>query len=586
MKIKNKLLLVFFIVCLLVSFSCKQPKPEWLELFLVEPDLNVFPANNGLVFSIRDSFPSADSYNVYWKQGIINAKELKVSGTKITGESIHGVIKGLTDGEIYSVLVTAVKDEYEDIDSDVATGIPGKKKSTKRGVSYNFNFPRPNNSDSGSGHNNSLIAARDMELLGKGTTWFYDWSTNLNSTIGPLAAQYNLSFMPMIWGAGRGADAFNNYLNGGQLNALNRVRDYVNANPGIKYLLAYNEPNFVEEANMTPTQAAQVWPALVTRARELNLKIISPAMNYGTMPPYGNPTLWLEEFFGTDGHPGFDNVSLDEIEGVAIHLYNDYGNNVRTFIDRFRKFEKPIWMTEWCAWADRSGVYLNSAQWQIDFLSQSGIYMELDPAVARYAWFIPKGGRFDSELGFPYNKLLTAPPTPGLSELTALGIVFVNMSTLDSALHYITGEVIPAKDFSNSNLSELAPSASAPYVINHKGWEDGVRFRPTTDTGENASILDIVFFAAGNNPNNMWVEYQVAVKETRDYTLSLRYNASQDMNFQITVNRLSPQNITIEQSAGWAVYTNTLNLPAGKHTIRIRKTTSSGECAINWLKVE
>jgi hypothetical protein len=48
----------------------------------------------------------------------------------------------------------------------------------------------------------------------------------------------------------------------------------------------------------------------------------------------------------------------------------------------------------------------------------------------------------------------------------------------------------------------------------------------------------------------MWVEYQIAVPETRQYNMTFRYNASQNMDFQITVNERNAQNITL-QASGW-----------------------------------
>jgi len=360
------------------------------------------------------------------------------------------------------------------------TGRPEWKTSPKRGVSYNFNFPRPNNSDSGPGHNNAAIIEEDMNLLGPGISWFYSWGTSPDRAVSAAADQKKLAFVPMVHRSASNLDD---------------VRKYVNAHPDVKYILAYNEPNFYDQANMTPAQAAQHWPQLKALARDFGLKIVSPAMNYGTMPGYSNPTKWLEEFFGTDGNPGFPNVSLNDVDAIAIHLYNDFGDNVRQYIDRFRKFGKPVWMTEFCAWDDKNGQYFKTPEFQIGFMSQAVIYMELDPLVERYAWFIPKGGKFASENDFPWNKLLTAVnPTasPNLPSLTDLGKVFVNMSACDKTVYFVPGEVIPAKDFSSNNISELVPSA--PLVANNKAWQDGVRFRPTANTAAGAPLLDIEFF--------------------------------------------------------------------------------------------
>ncbi|MDR2576160.1 MAG: carbohydrate-binding protein [Treponema sp.] len=453
------------------------------------------------------------------------------------------------------------------------TGRSGRKTSPKRGVSYNFNFPRPNNSDSGPGHNNTAIIEEDMNLLGPGISWFYSWGTSPDSAVSTVANQKKLAFVPMVHRSASNLDD---------------VRKYVSAHPDVKYILAYNEPNFYDQANMTPVQAAEHWPQLMALAKELGLKIVSPAMNYGTMQGYGSPTKWLEEFFGTDGNPGFPNVSLDDVDAIAVHLYNDFGNNVRQYIDRFRKFGKPIWMTEFCAWDDKSGQYFKTPEFQTGFMSQAVIYMELDPLVERYAWFIPKGGKFASEGDFPWNKLLTAvnpAASPNLPVLTDLGKVFVNMSICDKTVYFVPGEIIAAKDFSNNNISELVPSTTDPFTANTRTWQDGIRFRPTANTKAGAPVLDIEFFMPSNNPNNMWVEYQLYIPKTRQYALTLYYTASKDANMTISIDGSPVSTAVLNKSDVWVSKTVTLNnVAAGKHTIRLLVT--GGNCVLNWLKIE
>jgi hypothetical protein len=463
-----------------------------------------------------------------------------------------------------SVSSCRVPEEHE-------TGKPEWKTTHKRGVSYNFNFPRPNNSNSGPGHNIAAVIEEDMNLLGPGISWFYSWSTSPDSAVSAVADQKKLAFVPMVH-----RSASN----------LEDVRKYVSAHPDVKYILAYNEPNFYDQANMTPAQAAQHWPRLKALARELGLKIVSPAMNYGTMQGYSNPTKWLEEFFGTDGNPGFPNVSLNDVDAIAIHLYNDFGNNVRQYIDRFRKFGKPIWMTEFCAWDDKNGQYFKTPEFQTGFMSQAVIYMELDPLVERYAWFIPKGGKFASENDFPWNKLLTAvnpAASPNLPTLTDLGKVYVNMSICDKTVYYAPGEVIAAKDFSSNNISELVPAA--PFAVNTRTWQDGVRFRPTSNTEAGAPVLDIEFFMPSNNPDNMWVEYQLDIPKPRQYALTLYYTASRDVNMTISIDGSPVGTAVLNASVAWVSKTAALNnVAAGKHTIRLLVT--GGNCILNWLKIE
>ena len=58
-----------------------------------------------------------------------------------------------------------------------------------------------------------------------------------------------------------------------------------------------DEPNFTAQANMTPRQAADAWPGFEALAKELNLKIVGPALNYSPNAPYQDPKKWYDEFF-------------------------------------------------------------------------------------------------------------------------------------------------------------------------------------------------------------------------------------------------------------------------------------------------
>jgi len=571
--------LFFSFLTILVFISCnnnddKTNTPiideEEPEYFYIMPELKITAGGGNLLYSISETYPDAESFDIYYKLGIADPDELKTSGTKINVTGSEGAINGLNERELYSVVAVAKCRGFHNADSNVSMGRT-RWKSPKRGVGYGFNFPRPNNSNSGAGHNNPAIIAKDIDLLGIGITWWYSWGTDPGNVVGPVAREKKLPFVPMVWGGGSGR--------------VDAVRKYVTDFPeqNTEYLLAWNEPNFLEEANLTPAQASAQWPYLMEMARDTGLKVISPAMNYGTMAPYSNPTLWLEEFFGFGENAGFENVSLDDIDGVAIHLYNLYASGVLGYVDRFRKFGKPIWMTEWCAYSGNP-----NAEHQINFMCQSVILLEADPAVERYAWYIPKGGTFNHETAYPWNKLLTGPPPPALPELTTQGKIFVHMSMLDKELFYIPGEIIPAKDFSGCNISELVPDPGNPFVPRTgRSWQDGVRFRPTTNLALEASPLDIVFFGPDNNTGNMWVEYQIKTSESGEYALTMCYTAQQDIPFEISINGSKAADITLSRSTIWNSAACTVNLSAGKSVIRLRRTatTSGVSCAINWLTV-
>ena len=119
-------------------------------------------------------------------------------------------------------------------------------KSAKRGVAFSF------------------TQITDLPLLSPYISWDYNWG---NRPIEDAALWFDsneMDYCPMCWNGNYNAD---------------QIRAFVAAHPKTKYLLAFNEPNLTDQANMTPAQAAAIWQPIVNLAKELGLKLVSPAMN-------------------------------------------------------------------------------------------------------------------------------------------------------------------------------------------------------------------------------------------------------------------------------------------------------------------
>ena len=110
----------------------------------------------------------------------------------------------------------------------VVCSLPAQTRSPKRGVGFNFTNDA------------------DLQALQPGTSWFYNWGTTPNNVVNTYNSVYGYEFCPMAWNGGYKASD---------------IRTYVQAHPDCKYILAFNEPNFNSQANMTPQQAAAAWPA-------------------------------------------------------------------------------------------------------------------------------------------------------------------------------------------------------------------------------------------------------------------------------------------------------------------------------------
>lgn len=392
-------------------------------------------------------------------------------------------------------------------------------KSNKRGVSYNFTI------DS------------DVDLLAPYISWSYNWGPDVTDNIGQLFKSYNLDFYPMAWNGAYDAG---------------RIRAYKAANPDCEYLLAFNEPNLTDQCNYTPAQAAEHWNGLKTLADELDMKIVSPAMNYGTLDGYGDPVVWLDEFFTL--------VPPDDIAAIAIHCYMGTAGALKSYVERFYKYGKPIWLTEFCAWEN----HISSVQAQMNFMSEAITYLEADPMVERYAWFIPRAdGPVDS---YPYMQLLTKTKPFALSEL---GEVFAGLPSLDKNTW---------QNADNYILPNTYTAICSQESIGKNGWIAGPHIRPTTDaTGQ----LQLADFIAGQ-----WVEYQIEAQKDISHLL-IRYAAYSNTSLKIEADGAEIALVEAEKTGDASAW-NTLEIPvditAGKHTLRI--TVQKGNININWYKFE
>ncbi|MCL2879762.1 MAG: glycosyl hydrolase [Treponema sp.] len=430
----------------------------------------------------------------------------------------------------------------------------------KRGVAYAFEQDK--------------TPEQDMALLSPAVKWFYNWFVIPEAKAGAAARAHKVAYYPMVW----------NYWDYEKL-----LEPYLAANPDTEYLMGFNEPNLKDQCNYTPKEAARYWPHVVQFAKKHHLKLVSPALNYGTMENYWVPWVWLDEFFGIDRidddtgklikNKGYRGVSLADIDAIAIHCYMPDAGAMKWFISNFKKYNKPIWMSEFCSWEfSQPNAAWQNMDYQMMFMSEAITYLELDPDVEKYAWFIPKGA--EDENAIPGNKLLTKGPNP---QLTPLGIVFVNMGTCDKSVWVPTGQRIMAAHFTDMLFSDYINSEAAGKTVNWPRKEQGftkgsgVHFRPGTDPDGEA--LDMFDFTA-----QKWVEYQIEVPDTGTWKLSLRNTADEAAKIDISVDGQSPATAVLPQGNAWKTSVVPLQMEAGRHTLRL--TVTEGDCALNWLELE
>jgi hypothetical protein len=220
--------------------------------------------------------------------------------------------------------------------------------------------------------------------------WAYDWSAT------PPLRQGGPQWVPMVWGSGSVTPA--------TIASLQKARRSGRA----RALLGFNEPDSGGQANMTPEQAAALWP----RLERTGLRLGSPAP---AVPGDG----WLQRFMK------LARARHLRVDFIALHFYQDFTNpnavsDLRRQLDAIhREYHKPIWITEIGAldiraWGEPMQTTPTVGR-AVTYMR--GLFAMLDglPYVARYAWFTDLCSKHDC----PYSTLLTDAGKP-----TRLGSVF------------------------------------------------------------------------------------------------------------------------------------------------------------------
>lgn len=259
---------------------------------------------------------------------------------------------------------------------------PSTTKSAKRGIAYDLADPA------------------DFAALSPGVSWWYNWSPQPNASAPTnFQSTYTMDFYPMLWN--------------GNFNSANVVA-YLKAHPSIQYILVLNEPNLTDQANLTPQQAAQLWPQYEAVAAQTGVKIVGPAITWGTMANYQDPVTWLDAFYAAfQAANGRD----PQIDYLAFHWY-DYGLSGQ--LDRLTKYNKPFWVTEFANWhSQNDGAQIDTLAKQESQMTDMVSTCESRADVFRYAWFT---GRINPDPHF--TSLLG-----DSGQLTPLGAEYISLPT-------------------------------------------------------------------------------------------------------------------------------------------------------------
>jgi Glycosyl hydrolase catalytic core len=250
-------------------------------------------------------------------------------------------------------------------------------RSAKRGIAYD------------------LAANADLAALRPGVAWWYNWTSKPN---GALTDATGMDYVPMLWNGSFDSAA---------------VESYLQAHSSIQYLLLMNEPNLGGQANLTPEQAAGVWPEYEAVGSHTGVKLVGPAITWGTMAGFEDPVDWMDAFLAAyrTANGGRD----PQIDALAFHWY-DYG--LAGQLDRLKKYGKPFWVTEMANWhVQNDGAQIDTLAKQKAQMTDMVSVCEGRDDVVRYAWFT---GRWSPDPHF--TSLLGAD-----GKLTELGTLYLSL---------------------------------------------------------------------------------------------------------------------------------------------------------------
>jgi hypothetical protein len=345
-----------------------------------------------------------------------------------------------------------------------------------------------------------------VAALSPGVSWGYNWG-HTGSGNESAFKTYDFEFVPMAWS---GLDK-------------EFIRNYLSSHPEVKYILGFNEPNFNKQSNLTPAQAAEKWADIEEIADEFGLITVGPAVNYSPDAPYQNPFKWYDEFF--------EACADCRVDHIAVHLYMPTMSAIKSNIEQFKKYNRPIWLTEFCAWENNTTL---AAQKQ--FMIETLDYLETDPDVFRYAWFKERGWSD----GHPYMQLLDQRNEGVLKDL---GEVFVHMSSYDDDYYFTVDQVIPSEHYVRMK---------------------GISMEKTSDESGHINLCE---FDVGE-----WADYNVDIPETGEYVVSFRVAAEypDDSEIKLSVDGKEIASLIFEKKGigVWDTQQCKAVFDAGKQTVR------------------
>ncbi|RMD75092.1 MAG: carbohydrate-binding protein [Lentisphaerae bacterium] len=379
------------------------------------------------------------------------------------------------------------------------------------------------------------MTLEDARALAPGVTWWYNWHHSA-----PELPGSPLRHIPMIWGK--------------TPKALQIIIDRCTQGKKIPEVLVLNEPNLKGQAFLKPQEAAQFWNQVHQQlAVPFKVRLAGPQFALGSSetdavkaidPISGKITTY------TFMVPYFD-AFLHELppaakpDNVGVHSYGNI-HELRWLIPMlYKKYRKPIWVTEFNDWkaAGSKGM--------IEYLIQAVDFLERTPYVERYAWFKARMGKGN-------KASLLEEDQPG--KLTRLGAIYVNMPVHDPDYAIPAERLRRAEDYTQAS-SQVQPAL----------------------TEDNDGFLDLCGLAAG-----AWVQYKLAIPQpTSKLKVTLRLRAVNGSRITLRIMNASQlQPVSIDIPAGHPGYQDVqVELPVNGGIHDLRLAVPGNEIRLNSVRL-
>ena len=190
-------------------------------------------------------------------------------------------------------------------------------------------------------------------------SWAYNWNKVPDGKV-PQGVEY----CPMLWGEK-------------MYNGWNEAAEQALAS-GSTCLLGFNEPDYHEQANMSPAQAVEGFKKSLTPFKD-RATLVTPAVTNGG----GSMGLsWMRDFLTQCG-------GQCGAQAMAIHWYGDTFDQFKRHVESAIQLGKEfgidrIWITEFAVNGDVGA--------QVAFLAQAIPYLNSNDAVERYSYFMAREG--------------------------------------------------------------------------------------------------------------------------------------------------------------------------------------------------